>query len=91
MTKPFILVLSVVACLKSFAFGSSPTALDMLLKSPEVSERRAAYLEILKKPDEYTEQILRGIDSWQKTKELGEGVLDKFIYLAAVLKRDAFF
>jgi hypothetical protein len=66
-------------------------ALDILLCSSSVEERRAAYLEVLRDPDHYTEQIVKGIADWRSTEKYGIQALDKLIYLSAVLKRDDFY
>jgi len=87
------LLLSFFCCLifpRAFASASSPNALDVLLKSTSISERRDAYMDILKDPGAYSDRILLGLDIWQKTRDQGIEVLNKLIYLAAVLKRDEF-
>lgn len=66
-------------------------ALNVLLCSSSVEERRAAYLEVLKDPDQYANQIVKGIDDWQSTNKYGIWALDKLIYLAALLKKDDYY
>jgi len=87
------LLISLFGCLvfipsQNSAFSTN--SLDILLKSTSISERRTAYLDILKDPDAYVDQILLGIDIWQKTRDQGIEVLNRLIYLAAVLKKDEF-
>ncbi|MGB8960036.1 MAG: hypothetical protein WCC00_13585 [Candidatus Aminicenantales bacterium] len=66
-------------------------ALDVLLCSSSVEERRAAYLEVLKDPDHYTDQIVKGIADWESTEKQGIWALNKLIYLAALLKKDDYY
>ena len=70
--------------------ASYGNALDLLLKSTSISKRRTAYLNIVKKPDAYSDQILLGLNNWQITSVQGAKVLDRLIYLASVLKRNEF-
>jgi hypothetical protein len=65
-------------------------ALDVLLSSTSVSERRSAFMDILKNPGPSIDRILLGIDIWQKTKEQGIEALNKLIYLGAIVKKDEF-
>jgi hypothetical protein len=68
----------------------SANSLYVLLKSTSIDDRRTAYLDILKDPDAYSDQILLGIDIWEKTRTQGIAALNKLIYLAAFLKKDEF-
>jgi hypothetical protein len=91
MAKSLLLIL--LCCLMfpfALASSSSPNALDVLLNSTSISERKAAFLDIAKNSVAHAARILDGLVHWKETKDQRFAALNKLIYLAAVLKRDEF-
>jgi hypothetical protein len=65
-------------------------SLAVFLHSPKISERRAAYLDIVKNGAQYVDQIKQGLETFARTKEKDIGVLKRYIYLAAMIRSDKF-
>jgi len=87
------LILSLFCCLAvpNLAIAAPiGNALDVLLNSPSIPERRVAYLEIIKNPDAYSDQIFLGLVNWNKTSYQNINAFNKLVYLAALLKRSEF-
>jgi hypothetical protein len=64
--------------------------LGVFLQSPEISERRAAYQDILKNSERYIEQIKKGLEIIERAKLIRIDVLKRYIYLAAIIRSDKF-
>jgi hypothetical protein len=65
-------------------------SLEVFLHSPKISERRAAYLDILKNQQQYIDQIKLGLEAFERTKEKRIDILKRYIYLAAIIRSDRF-
>jgi hypothetical protein len=65
-------------------------SLDLFLHSCDLPERRAAYLDILNYRGQYVDQIKQGLETLASTKEERIGVLNRLIYLAAIIRSDNF-
>jgi hypothetical protein len=65
-------------------------SLDVFLHSAYLSERRAAYLDIVKNGAQYVDQIKQGLETFARTKEKRIDVLKRYIYLAAMIRSDKF-
>jgi hypothetical protein len=65
-------------------------SLAVFLHSPKISERRAAYLDIVKNREQYINQIKKGLETFERTKENRIEVLKRYIYLAAMIRSDKF-
>jgi hypothetical protein len=94
-----VLLFSFFLCLifpSGFARESSSNALDVILNSTSVSERRTAYLNILENPSLYADQVLLRLEDWLKAYRQNINDPDKIvslnrlIYLAAALKGNKF-
>jgi len=83
-----LLFLAIIAPVLGAA--SSENMLDVFLSSASLADRRAAYLDILKNPNAYSDQILLYLENWQKTSDQDAEVLDRVIYLASAIKKNEF-
>lgn len=90
--KNFILlpVLCVLFILGDLNISMSSDALDVFLNPKNMSEQRKAFLEILKSEKNYSAQVQRKLEAFQKTKDSKINVLNRLLYLAAIIKSDKF-
>lgn len=65
-------------------------ALGVFLQSAEISERRAAYLDILKNRGLYIDQIKQGLETFERIKDRRFDILNRYIYRAAIIRSDKF-
>jgi hypothetical protein len=79
----FVLLTNVGAVL-----GANP--LELFLHSPDLAERKAAYLDIVKNSAQYVDQIKQELETFAATKEIRIDVLKRYIYLAAIIRNDKF-
>jgi hypothetical protein len=64
--------------------------LDVFLSSDNINVERKAYLEVLKNKKSYSVQIQHKLEAFQKTKDPRINVLNKLLYLAAIIKSEKF-
>ena len=53
--------------------------LGVFLQSPKISERRAAYLDIVKNREQHIDQIKQGLETFEKTKDRRFEILYRYI------------
>jgi hypothetical protein len=90
--KNFILLLVLFALFLSgdLNITMASNALDVFLNSENISEQRRAYLEIQKNKNNYSAQVQHKLEAFQKTKDPRINVLNKLLYLAAIIKSEKF-
>jgi hypothetical protein len=65
-------------------------SLDKFLNSNNISDRKAAYLEILKNKEAYIDQIQQGLEAFQGSKNQRFDILNRLLYLAAIIRSEKF-
>jgi hypothetical protein len=81
--------------LAAFCFGNlniaiASNALEVFLDSTNNPEERRSFFEIVKNQKEYSAQIQNKLEAFQKTRDSRISVLNKLLYLAAIIKSDKF-
>ncbi len=61
-------------------------SLEVFLWSPKISERKAAYLDIIAAKGKYIEEIKEGLETFEKTKDRRFDALNRLIYLATIIR-----
>ena len=91
MTKPILSALLTIFMLFINLNASLPSdSLDKFLNSAERSERKAAYLDILQNKEAYIDQIQKELETFQRTKDRRFKILNRLLYLAAIIKSEKF-
>jgi hypothetical protein len=91
MGKPIVFALLI--CLILFVdlnAAARSGSLDKFLNSTERSERKAAYLDILKNKEAYIDQIQEELGAFQRNKDRRFHMLSKLLYLAAIIRSEKF-
>jgi hypothetical protein len=79
-----------VLCFCNLNIAIASNALDVFLSSEKNPEERRAFSEIVKNQKQYSAQVQQKLEAFQKTRDPRINVLNKLLYLAAIIKSDKF-
>lgn len=84
------LITLVVFCFGNLNIAIASDALEVFLSSENSQEERRIFFEIVKNQKRYSAQVKQKLETFQKTRDPKINVLNKLLYLAAIIKSDKF-